>query len=110
MPFKLYDLVTKKGTGVFFSNNCSPVRLALLAKGVEFVTEEVEYPDLRFTWTPVLAKELGSEKATGAYSSPEPWAGRLERKLPQSGDADAFLARANPLPGPILSCSTVHRV
>lgn len=68
MPIKLYDLVTKRGTGVFFSNNCSPVRLALLAKGVDFVTEEVEYPDLRFTWTPVLARELGVEKATGASS------------------------------------------
>lgn len=66
MRLKLYDLVTKKGTGVFFSNNCSPVRLALLAKGIDFVTEEVEYPDLRFTWTPVLIKELEVEKATGA--------------------------------------------
>ena len=66
MPLRFYDLVTKKRTGVFFSNNCSPVRLALLAKGIDFVTEEVEYPDLRFTWTPVLVKELGVEKATGA--------------------------------------------
>lgn len=68
MTLKLYDLVTKKRTGIFFSNNCSPVRLALLAKGIDFVTEEVDYPDLRFTWTPVLAKELGVEKATGACS------------------------------------------
>ncbi|GAA5868906.1 hypothetical protein JCM3774_006787 [Rhodotorula dairenensis] len=67
MVLKLYDLVTKKRTGVFFSNNCSPVRLALIAKGLDFVTEEVEYPDLRFTWTPVLAEELGVEKATAPF-------------------------------------------
>ncbi|GAA5952058.1 hypothetical protein JCM8115_005315 [Rhodotorula mucilaginosa] len=67
MPLRFYDLVTKKRTGVFFSNNCSPVRLALLAKGIDFVTEEVEYPDLRFTWTPVLVKELGVEKATAPF-------------------------------------------
>ncbi|GAA5989342.1 hypothetical protein JCM10908_001269 [Rhodotorula pacifica] len=67
MTIKLYDLVTKKGTGVFFSNNCSPVRLALHAKGIDFVTEEVEYDDLRFTWTPILAKELGVEKATAPF-------------------------------------------
>lgn len=36
MPITLYDLVTEKGRGVFFSPFCYPVRLALHAKGVDF--------------------------------------------------------------------------
>lgn len=61
MSLKLYDLVTKKGQGIFFSPFCYPVRLALHAKGLAFETEEVEYHDLRFVWTP----RLGVERATG---------------------------------------------
>lgn len=61
MTVKLYDLVTEKGSGPFFSPFCSPARLALVAKQIEFETVEVEYHDLRFVWTP----RLGVEKATG---------------------------------------------
>ncbi|GAA5875575.1 hypothetical protein JCM3774_006107 [Rhodotorula dairenensis] len=63
MPLKLRDLVTEKGRGVFFSPFCYPARLALHAKGIAFETEEVEYHDLRFTWTP----KLGVEKATAPF-------------------------------------------
>lgn len=64
MAITLYDLVTAKGTGPFFSSNCFPARLSLLAKGVTFQTEEVDFGDLRFTWTP----ELGVEQVTGALA------------------------------------------
>ncbi|POY74355.1 hypothetical protein BMF94_2549 [Rhodotorula taiwanensis] len=63
MTVKLYDLVTEKGSGPFFSPFCSPARLALVAKQIEFETVEVEYHDLRFVWTP----RLGVEKATAPF-------------------------------------------
>ncbi|GAA5952064.1 hypothetical protein JCM8115_005316 [Rhodotorula mucilaginosa] len=63
MPLKLYDLVTEKVRGIFFSPYCYPVRLALHAKGIDFETHEVEYHDLRFEWTP----KLGVEKATAPF-------------------------------------------
>lgn len=61
MAITLYDLVTEKGSGPFFSSNCFPARLALRAKRVPLETEEVTFHDLRFTWTP----RLGVETATG---------------------------------------------
>ncbi|GAA5989344.1 hypothetical protein JCM10908_001270 [Rhodotorula pacifica] len=63
MPVKLHDLVTEKGKGIFFSPFCYPVRLSLHAKGIEFDTEEVQYQDLRFVWTP----KLGVDKATAPF-------------------------------------------
>lgn len=61
MLITLHDLVTAKHSGPFFSPFCFPARLALMAKGLDFQTEEVTYHDLRFVWTP----KLEVKRATG---------------------------------------------
>ncbi|BGP53978.1 hypothetical protein JCM8202v2_001550 [Rhodotorula sphaerocarpa] len=71
MLITLHDLVTAKHSGPFFSPFCFPARLALMAKGLDFQTEEVTYHDLRFVWTPKLEVKRATapfvQKPDGSY-------------------------------------------
>ncbi|KAM0749113.1 hypothetical protein T439DRAFT_61999 [Meredithblackwellia eburnea MCA 4105] len=67
MTIEFYDIVAKAGTGApFFSPSTSRVRLALLLKGIPFVTKEVTFSDLRFKWSG-LDGPLGVAKATAPF-------------------------------------------